>query len=71
MNTNLQWLKELFSQPHLSNIPLIDTNVVKWFAYKRGKAMYNSHQIELAPNLGYKLFVLETLFDKLIKPDSL
>lgn len=62
--TNTDWLKELFSQSHLS-VSLCDSYVVKWFDIKKGRALYNPKQADKAHPVEFKLHVLSVMYAKL------
>ena len=62
MNTNIEWLKELFSQPHFKHIPLTESYSIEWFALKNGRGIYNIKQAAIANNLDFKVHVLSECF---------
>lgn len=64
-NTNIEWLNEIFSRPHLATLKLVPSFAPKWFAIKHGKAMYNPKQAEIANNVEFKVFVLSELYNKM------
>jgi hypothetical protein len=63
MNTNLEWLNEVFSRPHIAVMKLIPSYSPKWFAIKHCEAMYNPKQVTIADNIDFKVFVLEQLYN--------
>lgn len=65
MNTNLEWLNEIFSRPHLAKMKLVPSFAPKWFAIKHNKALYNPKQAQIADNIEFKAFVLEELYNKM------
>ena len=63
--TNIEWLKDIFSQAHLTHVPLEESQVVRWFYIKHGRAYFNPRQAAIAAPLEFMLEVLEIMYNNL------
>jgi hypothetical protein len=59
--TNSAWLKALFAQSHIS-MRLCDSYSPKWFAIKKGVALFNPKQIDKAHPTEFKMHVLANMY---------
>lgn len=72
MLKNNEWIRDVFSRPHMKHIPLLESYNCKWFYIKYGRAFFNPKQAAVANPLEFKLFVLGVCYNQrneLRKPD--